>query len=345
MFSLKQTVYFGTYTKKNSNGIYRATLDTEKQELSQPKNIITIGNPTYLRLTNDQSLISVATEGPLGGIANYYLPDNAFDLLADPLSNGSSPCYIGLDLERRLVFAAYYHRATVEVYRLNSDQTLTLTDTIKHSGSGPRPEQESAHIHFADLTPDHRLAVIDLGNDTLTTYDISADGKLTLKNTLNFEKGFGPRHLVFAPNGEYAYLVGELSSQVATLKYDSENGSFSILQVQKTIPDDFKEHNGAAAIRISKDDQHVYVSNRGHNTLALFDVTSNHQLQFIEYTSTKGDFPRDFAIDSTSKYLIVANQNTDNATLFTVDEQSGKLDCIQKDIPLPEGVCVCFANN
>lgn len=341
MINLKETVYFGTYTKKKSQGIYRATLDIEKQNISAPTPIITLGNPTYLILTNQNSLLSIATEGDFGGITHYFLPDDSFDLISDPLTKGSSPCYISFDSKRNLVFAAYYHRGTVEVYKLNSDLTLTLTDTIKHKGKGPRKEQKSAHIHFADLTPDGRLAVVDLGNDTLTTYDVSNEGKLTECALLEFEGGFGPRHLVFAPNNEYAYLAAELSSQVATLKYDSKTGTFSIIDVLKTIPHDWNEHNGVAAICISSDGHFIYVSNRGHNSIAIFKVQADHTLQLIEFESTRGDFPRDFALDNSEKFLLVANQNSDNATLFTRNQQTGKLQFIQ-EIPLPEGVCVCF---
>ena len=113
---MKQQIYFGTYTKQTSRGIYQAQLDCENGNLSRPQPIITVGNPTYLRLTDRNSLLAVAVEGPLGGIANYNLDDQSFDLLDDQLTTGSSPCYIGYDQARQLVFAAYYHRGTVEIY-------------------------------------------------------------------------------------------------------------------------------------------------------------------------------------------------------------------------------------
>lgn len=329
--------------KKSSQGIYQTELDTEKEKVRHPQPIITVGNPTYLRLTDQHSLLSIAVEGPLGGIANYSLADNSFALLDDQLTRGSSPCYIGFDSQRKLVFAAYYHRGTVEIYHLNEDSTLTLTDTITHERNGPRPEQDAAHVHYADLTPDGRLAVVDLGNDTLTSYDLSNQGKASEIACLKFDAGFGPRHLVFADQNT-AYLAAELSSHVATLSYDERDGHFEIKQILSTIPNDFNNHNGAAAIRISDAQHFFYLSNRGHDSIAVYRVTDDMTLDFVEWDDVKGSFPRDFALDSSNKFLLVANQNTDNATLFKRNQKNGKLECIQQDIALPEGVCVCFNN-
>lgn len=340
---MKETIYFGTYTRKNSQGIYCAHLDLEKGKVNDPQNIIKVDNPTYLQITNSHSILSVVGEAKHGGIANYNLTDNSFNLLNQQLTNGSSPCYIGYNSAHQLVAAAYYHRGTAELYRLNDDGSLTLTDKITQHGNGLRPEQDGSHIHYTDFTPDNRLVVIDLGNDTLNTYNIDYEGKLKLQKSLNFDPGFGPRHLVFA-NEETAYLVAELSSKIAVLHYDSQNGQFTMKQVLSTIPQDFREHNGAAAIRISNDKRFVYVSNRGHNSIATFKVQSNGLLKSSGWNPTEGSFPRDFALDPSNRFLLVVNQNTDNATLFKRDSQSGKLDCIQQDIRLPEGVCVCFQN-
>lgn len=342
---MKQEIYFGTYTKKLSEGIYHATLDSVTNSISHPKNIISIGNPTYLRSLNNNMLLSIATNKNQGGIALYSSYNNQFTLLDSSLSEGSSPCYLGYDSQRNLVFAAYYHRGTVEAYHIDKNGHLTLTDSIKQSGAGPREEQKSSHIHYADLTPDNRLAVIDLGSDTLTTYDISNEGKLTFKNQLKLPAGFGPRHLVFAPNNNYAYLIGELSSQIATLKYHKSEGRFEIISSISTIPSTlFNKHNGASAIRITSNGKYLYAANRGHDSIVSYQILNDHTLDLIEYTNTQGSFPRDFALDSTEKFLIVANQNTNNISLFTVNQQNGKLNCIQHDIVLPEGVCVCFKN-
>lgn len=337
---LKEQIYFGTYTKKTSQGIYHAFLDTDTAQVSTPQVAITVENPTYLTIT-DQTLLTVAKEGPLGGIAAYELADDSYVLTDDALVAGPNPCYVAFDKKRSLVYTANYHKGQIDVYRLNNDKTLTLCDSVVQTGYGPRKEQDGSHVHYTNLTPDGRLVVVDLGNDTVSTYDISAEGKLAPVSILKTKAGLGPRHLVFAPDKKTAYLVGELSSTVSVLDYDLTTGAFHLLQTVSTIPDDWTEHNGAAAIRISNDGLFVYVSNRGHNSLAVFEVLDG-ELKLIQHLTTHGDFPRDFALDPTERFILVANQNTDNATLYTRDQETGLLACCQKDIPLPEGVCVYF---
>ncbi|GBG94607.1 6-phosphogluconolactonase [Ligilactobacillus salitolerans] len=340
---MKEKIYFGTYTKKTSQGIYQATLDTKTKEVSTPEAAISIGGPTYIRLTAQGDLLAVESADNLGGIASYQTADSDFIDNNDVLHEGASPCYIGIDNQRKLAFSANYHKGEILVYRINADHTLTQTDQVVVTGKGPREEQDSAHVHFTDLTPDGRLAAVDLGSDRIYVFDILNDGTLKQVSVLKLAAGYGPRHLVFAPNGQYAYLAGELSSQISTLKYDQSSGSFSEIQTLPTIPADWTEHNGAAAIKISSDGKFVYLSNRGYNSIAVFAVQADNQLQLVQQISTEGDFPRDFSLDPSEEFVLCANQNTDNATLYSRNQENGKLTCIQQDIPLPEGVCVLFA--
>lgn len=337
---MRENILFGTYTKKSSQGIYQATLDTTTKKLSAPETFISIQNPTYLTLSANKTLLTISSQGSLGGISSYNADNQA--LYNEVLFEGPNPCYVAIDEKRQLVYSANYHKGEILSYRLNSDQTLTLADRVTKSGHGPRSEQDAAHMHYSDLTPDDRLVAIDLGADIIYTFDVANDGKLTEIAKLNLPAGFGPRHLVFAPNHEFAYLVGELSSQVATLRYHQTDGSFELIDSLKTIPADWNTHNGAAAIRISNDGNFVYVSNRGHDSIAVFQVQTNHTLKLIQLISTEGEFPRDFALNADNNFLVVANQNTDNASLYERNPKDGKLTLLQKDVLLPEGVCVHF---
>lgn len=338
---MKENIYFGTYTKKSSQGIYRATFDPTTGTLSTPQPVVAVENPTYLTISPDNTLLTIAKEGPLGGIAAYDPSQDSYALLADALTEEPNPCYIAYDQKRHFIYTANYHTGQIKVYQFDNDKALTLCDTVTHKGYGPRHEQDSAHIHYTDLTPDGRLVAVDLGNDTITTYDVTETGKLKFVAVLKTKPGLGPRHLVFAPDNETAYLVGELSSTLSTLHYDKNSGTFALLNTVSTIPENWGQHNGAAAIKISQDGHFVYVSNRGHDSVAVFDVTTKKP-QLLQLVDTKGAFPRDFALDLTDKFLVVANQETDNISVYQRDQAQGTLTLLSQDIPLPEGVCVYF---
>lgn len=338
---MTEKILFGTYTKKASQGIYQAELNLETQSCSQPTLLYPLSNPTYLDFNHYQQLFAVAKAGQQGGIAQIDLTAEPTKITEQLVAPGSAPCYVGIDNQRDLVFSANYHTAVVRVYQAHAHEPFELLSEKKFSGHGPRPEQEASHIHYADLTPDRRLAVCDLGADRVYTFKVAADGSLIDQQIFETEAGFAPRHLVFHPNGKFAFLVGELSSQVAVLKYSAATGTFIQIQQLSTIPEDWTTHNGAAAVKISTDGKFVYVSNRGHDSLAVF-AWNDQQLQLVQRITVAGSFPRDFAIDPTGKFLLVANQESDNATLFSRSLTSGKLTCLQKDIVLPEGVCVKF---
>ncbi|WP_438804691.1 lactonase family protein [Oceanobacillus saliphilus] len=347
---MKYIGYIGTYTKKNSKGIYSFELDTEASKITNVKVAATIGSPTYLNISEDkQYLYSVAKSGENGGVASYAIDKNTGELtfLNQQLTPGANPCHVNTDKKHRYLFTTNYHKGTVDSYLIDQEngKISPTVSTIQHTGSGPDPRQEKAHIHYSGMTPDEKyLAVVDLGSDLLTTCTVSEQGDLSEVNRLALPAGSGPRHLTFHPKRkDIAYLATEFSSQVVVLKYDSDDESFSILQSIGTIPGDFTENNQGSAIHISADGKYVYSGNRGHNSIAIFKTDDETgKLSFVETTPSEGDWPRDFVLDPTEKFLIVANQESDNLVLFSRDSETGKLTLVQKDIEAPEAICIKF---
>ncbi|MCM2436697.1 lactonase family protein [Periweissella beninensis] len=338
---MQEKILFGTYTKRVSEGVYEAILDTTQEKLVDAQLIATVGNPTYLTTSKANRLYAVDKHDGQGGLFVFDNTQRPAKKVAEHLID-SSPAYVAVDEQRQLVYAGYYHAGLTEVLKIDG-VNLVLTDQVKNEGSGPRPEQGSAHVHFTGLTPDQRLVVVDLGTDKVDIYDVSAAGKLSLVSTYQAEAGFGPRHIRFSPDGQYAYLLGELSSQLSVLKYDATTGSLTHLQTTTTIPNNWTEHNGAAAIRVTNDGQYIYTSNRGNNSIAVFKTSdAGAHIELIQLIASEGDFPRDFALNSDETFVVVANQNTDNVSLFKRDAQAGTLSLIQKDFLIPEGVRVHF---
>lgn len=339
---MMEKIILGTYTRRVSEGIYTINLDNEKGELTGLELATKENSPTYLTKSKAGNLYTVTSIDELGGAGAY---DHEFQFLNAVTESGAPLCYVAVDETRQLVYGANYHKGEVNVYRIIENGGLEATDAVFHQEeTGPHKNQEHAHVHYTDLTPDNRLVVCDLGTDRVYTYDVSKEGKLTAVAEFVAEPGTGPRHLVFHPtNQKIAYLFGELDSTVRVLQYDAAHGSFTEKQKISTLPEDFQGENGGAAIRISKDGNYVYASNRGHNSIAVFAVSPDEcTLENIQIISTEGDFPRDFALNPENNYLVCANQNTDNLTLYSRDAATGLLSVRQKDIYAPECVCVYF---
>lgn len=332
-----EEIVFGTYTKRSSKGVYQAILNEANGQLEDAKVVAQVGGPTYTTQGPNQILYVVDKRADQGGVA--VVDRQTGEVKQEVLSAGASPAYLGYDAERQLLYVGNYHKGTAEVYQVAADGQLTLADTFTNHGSGPRPEQESSHVHFTNLTPDQKLVVVDLGTDEVFFFDVQANGKLRQPTTFKFKAGFGPRHIRFSPDGKTAYVLGELSSQLAVLDYT--NGQMQLRQTLSTIPADWTEHNGAAALRVTQDGRFVYASNRGNNTVAVFAVQDD-SVKRIQLISTEGDFPRDMALNQNDAYLVVANQNTDNVSVYARNPETGMLKLVQQDFLIPEGVRVEF---
>jgi 6-phosphogluconolactonase len=346
----KFTGYIGTYTKGDSKGIYSFVLDTEVGEIAEVQLAATIENPTYLTISKDQRfLYSVMKENTMGGVASFAIEPNTakLTLINSRLSQGAPPCHVNTDSQQRYLFTTNYHNGTVDSYLINqhTGEISEPSSIIQHEGNGPDERQEKAHTHYVGMTPDDKyVVVVELGSDKLLTYEVKRDGQLIEVSRLDIRPGSGPRHLAFHQNNhKIAYIMTEFSSEVIVLTYHDENGSFSIVETHKTIPNDFTENNQGSAIHTSSDGRFVYVANRGHNSIAIFksDIETG-KLEFITHVSTEGDWPRDFILDPTERFLIVSNQNSSNLVLFSRDPETGMLELLQKDISVPDPVCVKF---
>ncbi|MBS4192110.1 lactonase family protein [Bacillus sp. FJAT-49705] len=340
--------YVGTYTNEKSEGIYSFILDGEKGQLSEVKLAAKLDNPTYLAISEDhQFLYSIIKEGSSGGVVAFKINPESAELQAlnQNVSEGAPPCHVSVHRDNSTLFSANYHKGTVESYLLNTDNgsVYSPTSVIEHIGSGPDERQEKAHTHYAGITPDEKYVIaVDLGIDKIFTYTVHR-GELTEKNSLSVKPGSGPRHLVFHPNGKYAYIMTEFSSEIIVSQYDSNNGEFTQIQIVSTLPENFKENNQGSAIHISSDGRFIYAGNRGHDSIAVFSVHSETgELQFIEHTSTEGHWPRDFVLDPTEKFIVASNQKSNNLVLFLRNEMSGKLTLLQSNIFVSEPVCIKF---
>lgn len=340
------TGYAGTYTKGNSEGIYLFSLDTDKGRLSEARLAAKLDNPTYLAISrNDKRLYSVVKKGESGGVTAFSIKNDGGELkaLGGQLTKGAPPCHVSVDKNNRRVLTANYHKGTIALYPVLAGGIGPASSVIRHEGSGAdRNRQEAPHAHFAGFSPDEKYVLsVDLGTDELAAYKIEKGG-LTEADVFKFRPGTGPRHLIFHPKKPFAYVLTEISSEVVVLHYNAANGHFDFLQAVSAVPENFHANNQGSAIHITSDGRFVYAANRGHNSIAVFKAEEDGTLAFVEHVPTEGDWPRDFTLDPSETFLIAANQNSGNLVLYLRNPATGRLTLLQKDIAVPDPVCVKF---
>lgn len=353
----ERLVFFGTYTRKLSKGIYVSRFNPADGKLSEPELAAELTNPSWVAIHPKQrALYSVAETSnyqgqKTGAVAAFALDPATGKLtkLNELPSHGTSPCHIAVDRTGRCAVVANYGTGTVACYPIRSDGSLgEASAVIQHTGSGPNPSrQQGPHAHQVVISSDNRFVFVpDLGLDKVMIYRLDpAKGTLTPNDPAFAETppGSGPRHMAFHPKGRYAYVICELGSLIAAYSYNAARGAFTQLATVSTLPREFSGRNSTAEIEVHPNGRFLYGSNRGHDTIAVFTIDSSEgTLALVEHVPTQGKTPRNFKIDPSGNFLIAANQDTDNALVFRIDPSTGRLSPTGQTLQLGAPVCVEF---
>lgn len=334
--------YIGTYTKKESQGIYKVEL-TNEGRVEATNAVAKIENPTYLALNSDATNIySVSKTGDKGSVTSFkILEDGSLEELTHVAKEGNPPCYVELSEDDKYLLSANYHTGTVDSYSVLEDGSLEkLLSTDTHEGSGVHPRQEKPHVHFAGFSPKgNYVFTCDLGTDELTTYRLN-DGVLEKVKEIKAKAGSGVRHITFSSDEKKAYVMTELTSEIIAFDYDGK-GNLENPKYYQTLPKDFEGENKGSAIVISNDNRFIYVSNRGEDAIVVFEA-KGEELEHIQTISTFGRDPRDFALSKEGSLAIATNETTGTITVYAVDKSAGRLSVVEKEVIVPEAVCVKF---
>lgn len=353
----KVRVYVGTYTGNGSKGIYRLTLDLAEGSLQEEGVTEGVVNPSFLAIDpSGTHLYSVAEIADFdgkktGGVASFAIDPKTGELtrINGQSSGGPGPCHLSVDPSSKNVLVANYSGGSVAVLPIAEDGSLKPASCfLQHEGKGPNPtRQEKAHAHSINLDARHRYAfVADLGMDKIFVYTFDENAGTLEPNdppAADVEAGGGPRHFAFHPSGKFAYTNHELTSKVTAFEYDSDKGTLKPLQTLSTLPREFDDENTTAEIQVHPSGKFLYVSNRGHNTIAVYSIDqSTGKLTTVEFTPTGGAVPRNFGIDPTGKYLLAANQDSNDIFVFRIDPETGGLTPTGHSVSIPTPVCVKF---
>src|SRR5690348_12020896 len=283
--SSQYVLYVGTYTDKGAKGVYVYRYNAASGQLSGPELAAETANPSFLTIAAGRQFLYAVNEvqryqtESSGGVSALAIePGGRLRLLNEVPSGGADPCYVSLDKTDKYVLVANYTGGSVAVFPVQADGSLgAATAFIQHKGSGPnRERQEAAHAHWIETSPDNRFAIAaDLGMDEVLVYRFdAATGKLTANDPpfAKLEPGSGPRHVAFAPNGKFVYVINELQSTVTAFSYDAGSAVLHSLQTISTLPKDFSGENTAAEIAVHPNGRFLFASNRGHDSIAVFAI-------------------------------------------------------------------------
>ena len=351
-------VYVGTYTQTGRGqdhrpeGIYQYRFNPLDGSLSLVGAARDTLNPSFLAVHPNRSFLYAANELGEGTVSAFAIQPGtgALTFLNSQPTGGAAPCYISCDPTGRWLMVANYSSGNLAVYPLEQDGSLgSMSDSIQHGGSlGPDgSRQERAHAHSIRFDPSGNFVLAaDLGLDQVFVYRLDAlSGKLFLNEPPGgvFAPGAGPRHFDFDPEGSFVYVANELDSTVVACTWDNLRGLITPIQTLSTLPSSFSGENSVADIHLTPDGAYLYVSNRGHNSLAVYAV--NRHAGFLDahgHVPTGGESPRNFAIDPSGSYVFAANQLTHNIVAFRQVSTDGSLVPTGQVVAVPSPVCVLF---
>lgn len=347
-------VYIGTYTDGRSEGIYVAEFDASTGALSTPRLAAKSQNPSFLAIHLNGKYLYAANElgefqGQRSGGLSAFSIDPAsgeLKLLNQVASGGGAPCHISLDPQAKYLLTANYTGGNIAAFSLAEDGKLKeRTAFIQHEGSGVnRSRQEAPHAHAINTDPSGRFVFVnDLGVDKVFIYRPNASGGLTPADppALEIKAGSGPRHLAILEN--VVYVLNELSSTVTVFSFDFATGKAKELQTLSTIPGDASGESWCAEILVHPSGRFVYASNRGHDSLAIFERGDDGKLTPKGYVKTGFKVPRNFVFDPSGAYCLVGSQTTDEVYVHRVDEKTGEMTLVGSPVKVGSPVCFRFA--
>lgn len=330
-------LYVGTYTKTNSEGIYQLNFNSETGKLSDLKLAIPIDNPSFIAYSPDRKYLYSTNGSYSGFVSSYKIQDDGSLLLLTRVSSmGKGPCHISIKEDGTKVSVSNYGGGSIAIYPVNKDGSLAEASQVFNHNSKNR----QAHTHSA-LFFKEELFVADLGRNAIYQYKLKDDMYQLISDGIIKTKGNpGPRHFKLTKNGKYIYVINEYGATITSIKRTKKG--FKVIDEDSTLQPEFTEFNKCADIHISKDEQFIYGSNRGENTIAVFKRNlKSGKINKIQTQSVQGDWPRNFTIDPTGNFLLVANMRTENIAVFCIDKTTGALSYMH-DFKVPEPICLLF---
>jgi 6-phosphogluconolactonase len=348
--------YIGSYSSAEEPGIYLYDYDIKAKEFTMIQELDGHNNPSFLAVDPNEEFLYAVNEindyhGDNSGSVSAFSIDKKTGMLSfinRQSSIGAHPCHISVLPDGSHVAVANYSGGSLALLPLLENGALEkASGFIQHEGNGPdQRRQRSAHAHSVYPVPGGSwLIAADLGTDNVMAYKVENDGRLNTPSAVaKMEPGAGPRHIAIHPSGQWIYVINELNSTITWLMFDEGSGAMTVLGSLSTLPEDFEGDNFCADIHVHPGGKFLYGSNRGHNSIAVYEINRDGKPELIYNEPVRGEWPRNFKIDPSGNLLFVANQNSGNITVFDIDTETGRLTFTGNELEISQPVCILFSN-
>ena len=346
----------GTYTggPQPARGIVRAWSSADGSTLEKRGEATAFPEPSWLvrgpRGSGGDGLLYAVDESPVGRVAAFAdRGSGRFEPLGAPVpTGGAEPCYAALVGGGSFLAVANYgdadDRGSLSLHPIEPDGSVgEQTCLAAFEGSGPDPKRQSGpHAHMVTPSPDGQFVLaVDLGTDAIRTFTLDSEqGTLEQVARSSFRPGFGPRHKVFHPAGDYAYVIGELGFTIAVCTYDADRGEFTVVGEVPVLDDGVPGKDFPSGIQISPDGRFLYTANRGRDTLLTFALADPAEPEPVSTVPIGGAWPRDIALSPDGTLLLSANQHSNNVSVFRLDPGTGVPEPTGASLSVPAPACL-----
>lgn len=339
----------GTYTDPlphvhgRGRGIHLLEFDTATASFREGQTLPGPANPSYLCAAPGR-LYGISEHGCASTLNVYAVEAGGLRPIGCARVPGADPCHVSVNLAARQLYVSNYSSGELLCYALDSrGLPQGSPQTVERSGTGPRVvRQAGPHLHYAAASADgSRVYLCDLGTDTVGCHRVLRTGLAPEPAwEMRSPPGSGPRHLALSADGSFAAVVEELSNSVALLKLD---GTASVLDRASTLPPGWYGANAASAIRLHPNGEWLYVSNRGHDSIAAYRLRgSPSRLDPIGWISVGGRAPRDITVTPDGTFLLVASQDDHFLRALRIDPATGMPESAGAPHPLRSPACLCI---
>lgn len=338
---MKISFYTAARSQEGDGGIHGFDAESKRVYFEPLKGV------SYLAYSPNRSILyAVFKEGECNQVIAFHRAKDGFLTAGNRVeTHGKSSCHITTDPLGQFLYCANYLTGDFNEFRLEENGVFGKQERLlSYPGTlGPnKKRQEHAHAHCTVFTPDGKfLCIVDLGIDEVLLYPFTPGEGIAAEPSFRYRSanpGAGPRHLLFSPDGQVAWLANEVDNTVSTLHYTE--GRLKHLSTLSTLPEKFTGASTVAAIRLSPNGRHLCVSNRGHDSFACYEVAPDGSLKLHSFVPVNGVGPRDINFLPCGKALASCNEGTNNVTFFRYDPKTGNFTLLPQVEPMPDPLCV-----